>query len=64
MSHKKDARLKWVNKYNMSTHVRSFGNNLYISLTEAVFVEDKIVLGRLAWPGNVSFINILKKIHA
>ena len=34
---------------------------MYISLTEAVYVEDKIVLGRLAWPGNVSFINYLKE---
>ena len=59
ISHKKVARLIWVNKFNISTHVRSFGNNLYISLTEAVYVEDKIVLGRLAWPGNVSLINIL-----
>ena len=59
MSHKKVARLIWVNKFNMSTRVRSFGNNLYISLTEAIFVEDKIVLGRLAWPGKVSLINIL-----
>ena len=59
MSHKKVARLIWVNNFYLSTHVRSFGNNLHISLTEAVYVEDKFVLDRLALPGNVSLIDIL-----